>query len=446
MKKILILLLPIFFTACQKKIAGTSKPNPLITQAQTFFNGVLLQNLPLNSANFRANQVRVADWDQAKVLTLSVGPAVVAPLHFDSQLFVRTPLAPSSLLDLSLLTKLVIFRDSNGQFSYQVLTLIPDSNAIAGNNVFSGIVLSEDWSGNSLTNPERIGQPTISVTSPRPVVIDDMALTICTEIDGYNYSANDPDNGEAWEETICTIYGSGGDTGGGYTSFTGTDYSNVGGGGGGAAVSVQIAPPTNPIANIADYFKCFTNVGGNDHTYTATLAVEQPVPGSRAPWGLSGTGSSATHNPVNVGHTWLILTETTAYGSTTRNVGFYPASLVVPQYPTEQGVLNDDESVTYNIALTITVNNAQFYNILNFISQGNVPGYLYNINSNNCTTFTLNALVAGGINIPTIRGTWEDGSGDDPGDLGQDLRSMTLQSNMSLSTVSNFHPNLGSCN
>jgi hypothetical protein len=447
MKKTLILLLPICFIACQKKIAGTSQPNPLITQAQTFFNGVLSKKLPFNNANFRANQVRVCDWNQAKVLTLSVGPTVVVPIHFDSRLFLKTALAPANLLDLSLVTKLAIFRDSTGTFSYQVLTLIPDRNTIANNNGFSGIVLSEDWSGNSLTSPQRMGQPmSVSSTSPRPVIVDDMVISVCTEIDGYNYAVGDAENGEAWEETTCTLYSfGGGESGAGSSTLTGTDYSDVGGGGG-AAAGIRIPSPTNPIANIADYLKCFTNVGGNGHTYTATLAVEQPVPGSRTPWGLSGTGSSATGNPVNVGHTWLILTETTAYGSTSRNVGFYPGSLIVPQYPTAQGVLNDDESIAYNIALTITVTDAQFFNILNFVSQGNGSGWLYNLNTNNCTTFTLNALMAGGISIPTTRGIWTDGSGDDPGDLGQDLRSMPLQSNMSLTTVGNFHPNVGSCN
>jgi len=53
MKRTLILLLPICFVACQKKIAGTAQPNPLITQAQAYFNGVLSQNLPTNRANFR---------------------------------------------------------------------------------------------------------------------------------------------------------------------------------------------------------------------------------------------------------------------------------------------------------------------------------------------------------------------------------------------------------
>jgi len=448
MKKTLLLLLSICFITCQKKITGISQPNPLVTQAQAFFTGVISQKLPLNSANFRANQVRAADWDEAEVRSLSVGPAVVVPVSFQNKLFVATDLAGSYLFDLSRITKLVIFKNALGQYHYQVLTLIPDSSSILHPGTFTGIALTEDWSGNSLIGPQRIGQPlAASGTSQRPIVADEFAITTCDDISGYNYAVGDAANGEAWEETTCTTY----DIGGGgadasYSSVSSGDYSDVGGGGGGAASTIQIEPPTNPIGNIADYFKCFTNVGGSDHTYTATLAVEQPDPGSRTPWGLSGTGSSATGNPVNVGHTWLILTETTAYGSTTRNVGFYPTGLITPLYPSNQGELNDDEATTYNIALTITVNNAQFFNMLNFVSQGNNAGYMYDLNTNNCTTFTLNALRAGDIDISTKTGTWLNGGGDDPGDLGQDILSMPLSSNMSLQTVSNYHPNLGSCN
>jgi hypothetical protein len=198
MKRTFLFLLLLCFIGCQKKITSTSQPNPLIIQAQNFFSGILTQKSLPNSDNFRANQVRDAQWDQAEVLSLSIGPAVVVPINFENRLFVKTALASSNLLDLSLLTKLMLFRDTTGKFSYQILTLIPDSNNIANNNTFSGIVLSEDWSGNSLTSPVRIGQPLMaSGTSSRPVM-DDAGITVCTEIDGYNYSADDPEDGYAW--------------------------------------------------------------------------------------------------------------------------------------------------------------------------------------------------------------------------------------------------------
>jgi hypothetical protein len=450
MKRTFLFLLLLCFMACQKKIASTSQPNPPITQAHNFFSGLLAKKLSPNSENFRANQVRDPAWDQAKVLTLSIGPAVIVPVNFENRLFVRTTLAPSNLLDLSLLTKLVIFRDSTGQFSYQILTLIPDSNAIANNNIFSGIVLSEDWSGNSLTSPQRTGQPqTVSATSPRPIIADDFAISTCSDIDGYNYAVGDAENGETWEETSCTLYSFGGESDGSYSSFTGTDYSDVGGGGGGAASTIQIAPPTNHIASVADYFNCFTNVGGSDHTYTVTLAVQQPVPGTRDTWTIASggpTGSTQASNIFNVGHTFLILSET--YGNTTitRNIGFYPTLTVRPSSPSSGGEFSDDENHQYNISGSYTVNNAQFYDMLNFIISVNNSSYLYNLNSNNCSTFAINTFAQAGINLPRTVGTWPGGSGNDPGDLGEDIRTGNIP-NMSVSTApSANHGNVGECN
>lgn len=447
MKKTLVLLLPICFIACQKKIATTSQPNPLIIQAQTFFNGVLSQKLPANSANFRANQVRAADWDQAVVKNLSVGPAVEVPIHFEKKLYVNTNLAAAWLLDLSQVTKLVLYRDSSG-FHYQVLTLIPDSNAIANNNVFSGIVLSEDYSGNSLTSPQRIRQPqTLSATSQRPIIADEMALTICTEIDGYNYAADDPDDGEAWEETICNTYGVGGDQGAGYSSFTGTDYSDVGGGGGGAAYSIQIAPPNNIISSLSNYFSCFTNVGGSDHSYSVSVCIDQPQPGSRTPWVLQNAAdASADGNPINIGHTFLILTE--SYGTTviTRNIGFYPATKVYPfsqSTETAAGVYNNDQSHEYNISGTMNLTNAQFFQILNYCTDNSAMNY--NLNTNNCTTFVLNAVAQTGINLPRTAGAWPGGSGDDPGDLGEDIRAGNIPGMTVNTSPPGNHMNVGIC-
>ena len=110
--------------------------------------------------------------------------------------------------------------------------------------------------------------------------------------------------------------------------------------------------------------------------------------------------------------------------------------------------MNDDDLHSYNISGSFSVNNAQFFNILNFVSQGNTPGYLYNLNTNNCTTFVINAMGQAGITLPRTIGTWYDGSGDDPGDLGEDIRKnnitgMTVNPN---GGSGNSHLNAGQCN
>ena len=450
MKRTFLFLLLLCFMACQKRIASTTQPNPFIVQAQTFFNGVLSQKLPPVRANFRANQVRVPDWDQAVVKNISVGPAVEVPIHFEKRLYVTTALAGAYLLDISQLTKLVLYRDTSG-FHYQVLTFIPDSNAIVNASVFTGFLLSEDWSGNSLASPERVNQSlTASDTSSRPVIDDATAITACTEIDGYNYSADDPDDGYAWSESSCTTYSFEAESGGGYSGFTGADASELGGGSGGAAAyTVQVAPPGNHIASVTQYFDCFTNVGGSDHTYTVTLAIDQPVPGTRDPWTTTSggpTGSTQASNFIDVGHTFLILTE--SYGNTTitRNIGFYPSTVVRPGNLSSPGEFSDDELHPYNISGSYTLNNAQFYDMLNFIISVNNSSYLYNLNSNNCSTFAINTFAQAGINLPRTVGTWPGGSGDDPGDLGEDIRTGNIP-NMSVNTAPPVnHSNVGQCN
>ncbi|HEY5391842.1 MAG TPA: hypothetical protein VIJ57_06995, partial [Hanamia sp.] len=150
-------------------------------------------------------------------------------------------------------------------------------------------------------------------------------------------------------------------------------------------------------------------------------------------------------NPVNVGHTFLILTEISPTETTTRNVGFYPQNSVNPSSPIDEGQLNNNEQHPYNISLTIDINNSQFFNILNFISQVASSNQNYDLNNYNCTSFSIRASLAGDINLPSTIGTWTGGSGNDPGDLGEDIRSMPLQSNMTRSTTEIDHPNLGNC-
>ena len=212
--------------------------------------------------------------------------------------------------------------------------------------------------------------------------------------------------------------------------------------------SLNLIIGPNAIGNINDYFKCFTNVSGSINKYDVTVCVDQPTPGTRNAWTFSSYGihnSSSGANPVNVGHTFLILTEATPTGTITRNVGFYPQNNVNPHSPIDKGQLNNNEQHPYDISLTIDVNNSQFFNILSFISQVGSSNQNYDLNGYNCTTFSIRASLAGDIDLPSTIGRWTGGTGNDPGDLGEDIRSMPLQSNMTRSTTESDHPNLGNC-
>lgn len=221
-----------------------------------------------------------------------------------------------------------------------------------------------------------------------------------------------------------------------------------GSGGSNNSYSLNLLSGHSAIGDIQDYFKCFTNVAGSSNKYRVTICVDQPNPGTRTAWNLSSTGvggSSSGANPVNVGHTFLILTEETPTGTITRNVGFYPQDYVSPASPVDKGVLNNNEQHLYNIALTVDVNSSQFFNVQNFISQVKSSGQNYDLDNYNCTSFGIKALMAGDVYLNSTIGSWPGGSGNNPGDLGEDIRTMTLNSNMIRSTMQYSHPNEGNC-
>jgi hypothetical protein len=444
----------LLFSACNKnesKIAYNPDLN-LIKEANAYFDkSVSLLGDHPNPNNYRACQPKSVNWDLASVYHTTEGDIVVSPVHYRNNLFVASSTSPGLAYGLNSLTSLAVIYDTNHLFRAAVITFIPDSATNAGKT--SGTFLVEDWQGNSLDrpfhlNPQAGSNPGISQNQQSKQVATLQSVQVCNEIDGYNYSPDDPDGGVAWSETSCTTYSFAPSQ-----SSLGISTPNLANLLGNKAVSFQIVvdPPHNTIANIAQYFQCFTNGSAPDHTYSVQVCVDQPEPGTRDPWGLTPggiSGSSAAGNVVNTGHTFLVLSENSQGTIISRNVGFYPSGMVVPTSSGaySQGVLSDDETHSYNVSLTIDVTGTQFFSILNYVALGNNPGFDYNLNTNNCSTFAINAMAAGGVTLPSTHGTWPGGSGDDPGDLGEDILGMSMAPNMSLSTADISHPNIGTCN
>jgi hypothetical protein len=419
----------------------------LIAAARAYIDSISTHGYP---PNYRAAQPKTIRWDMAQVVPVGKSKGILMPILFDNALLVKANFAGDQLFHLDYLTQLLFYKDSAGNNTARVITAFPDSNYFKDpTHPFTGIKFVEDWLGHSIEKLLYTPDGKIKRYTPNNKQPDLLAvIQTCYTITGYNYSP-ELDETEYWTEpggcsTEFIDDGSGEGAGGAAGS------SGSGGGSSSAVALVTVLPGNSVIKSIKNYFQCFTNVGGNDHTYTVTVCVDQPDPNTRTPWTTSGngsSGSSAGGNPVYAGHVFLLLSE--AYGGTTitRNVGFYPGTNVNPADVTSQGSLNDDETHAYNISGSFTVDDAQFFNILNFVSQGNNTGYLYNLNTNNCTTFAINAVAQAGITLPQTIGTWLGGAGDDPGDLGQDLRTnnipgMTL--NLSGGTFSS-HPNATQC-
>lgn len=448
------LLLPailLFCVTCNKHLSDPATvKTDLISAARSYVDSLSTNGHPVN---YRAAQPKTIRWDLAQVVPIGQSKGILVPIVFDNALLMKANFVGDPLFHLNYLTQLLFYKDSTGTNTARVITGFPDSNYFKDpTRPFTGIKFIEDWLGNPIQKLLYAPDGKIRRYTPNNKQPDELAIIqTCYIINGYNYSP-ELNETESWSESAgCStdFIDVGSDGGGGGAPASG---GSGGGGSSGTLAIVTVLPGNSVIQSIKTYFQCFTNVGGSDHTYTVTVCVDEPDPGTRTPWAIAENGSSSSSsagdNPVDVGHTFLILTETYGSTTTTRNVGFYPIGNVNPSSVTSQGSLNDDETHVYNISGSFNVNNAQFFNILNFVSQGNNSGYLYNLNTNNCTTFVINAVAQADINLPRTIGTWLGGAGNDPGDLGEDLRENNIPG-MSLNLTGgsdNSHYNAGQCN
>jgi hypothetical protein len=457
-----VTVLLILFSGCKKNTcSGPAVINPSIVTARNYFEKYI-QPLAYLSSSPRFIASRKADWGRASVITCSSTKAVIVPVLYLQAFYIRSTVDVKRFYYSNEITWLCMYTDPAGKYHTEQVAFFPDSN-YKKNGKFTGLISIDSWQGVALKKyilegNNSIYQWTGDTTTPKNGSIKEngtaanMAIVTqtCYTIEEYIYAADDPDNGTYKEEPAGCSYSITGDNDGS-DGLMGADYGSVTGGGGSIspANSFTVLNGNNIIGNIIDYNKCFTNIAGSGNTYSVTVCVDQPEPGSREPWVVSGggtAGSSSGANPADVGHTFLIFTQKTGTGIITRNIGFYPGSSVNPWSPSSQGQLNNDAGHGYNVSLTVTVNNSQFFNMLNYVAQGNNAGYQYNLNSNNCTSFTLHTLSAGNVTLPSTIGSWPNGSGNDPGDLGQDIQAMSLTSGMTRSNTENAHPNTGNCN
>lgn len=483
---IIIFVLAIFYSGCKKDESTIQTiEETQIQSAKHYFNKDIAGNaasyliptgdIGFNQKNPRKQLARKPLWEKASLIKLSFGMAVIVPVRYDNPFIIKSNFGGNKFYNINDLTKLLIYQDKDQRYHAELITSIPDSNYTSLQlEAFKGLISVEDWWGNSISKYkyERNGiikkfnasikdssassvETQVSISkNQRTISGQSNNITICYEISGYNYSVNDPGNGYYWSESLgCETYYANTDSG--YVAnneyINGTNYGNVSTGGYGSspmlpASQILVYSGDNIIGDIKDYNKCFTNIPGNDYSYEVTLCVTQPVAGTREAWAFSSlNGSSANGSPVFVGHTFLMLTQRTPTQTITRNVGFYPKTSITPYSPTVQGQLNNDEIHDYNVSATIKMTGSQFTDILSYVSQGNNLGYMYDLNTNNCTTFALNALSSVGFYMPRTNGVWQNGGGVNPGDLGEDIRNMVSTSNLTIKTHFAWHYNQGKC-
>lgn len=193
---------------------------------------------------------------------------------------------------------------------------------------------------------------------------------------------------------------------------------------------LEINTPLNRINNINDYLKCF-NLG---QSASFTIYVDQPTPNSNKAW------SGSPLDP-NVGHTFIAIRQ----GGIRRVLGYYPASAVDISDPSSPGSFENDSSHEYDVALSVNITPSQLLSLINYIKSK--ESSIYNLNTFNCSDFGMGASTIIGMPLGSAYGSWGVGAGDNPGQLGQNIRNMPTPSGATkVTTTGVAASNTGTCN
>lgn len=152
--------------------------------------------------------------------------------------------------------------------------------------------------------------------------------------------------------------------------------------------------------------------------------VQQPVPGTR---------TVSTNAGTNYGHSFIGLRDT-ATGAEHR-FGFYPKNkmdLIGDRSKSVPGTIKNDDKSDWTVKSTYTISDEKFKAVAADINSQIQNAEQYNMQSNNCATWTVNEAGVAGVDLPQTLGSEDGQKALDPGDLGQDLRDRGAQVNPSL--------------
>ncbi|MEX8549318.1 MAG: hypothetical protein V5804_17085 [Mucilaginibacter sp.] len=477
----LVLLLAAFtINSCRKESTQTdptaSEDAKLIADAKTYFesSGLKTGSVKANALNAYKTPIQLLtktiNWDSAYTQTISTGKIVVLPVHYKENSYMKVGV---NELPLSSLTRLFIYKNKKGVMCTEVVTRIPDTTCLNNrgrDRPFSGIINVWDWHGNfikgySIKNgtEKHLGAPDYTANSSSPLkamnlktdAYDEICVTepygVCVSVDG-GLTWYCHDQGYYLQCTISWIdFGDG--TGSGPT---GVDYSGGGGGSVGSSSptlsSTDIANSTyvndgKPTIDPVKYFNCF-NDGKTASQYKMTLYVNQPSPGTNAPYAIATYAQGHWELPdgkwFDVGHTFVGFEKINTDGtSVTQVMGFYPGGNGIYS----KGVIKDDSNHPYDVSYTSSVNASQFNAALQLVvDNGNLAQYQLSVNSilgineYNCTDAAIHWMWQANVNVPN--GAPNGSLNTSPGQYGQDLLSMP-----GVSTTSSQAPSShGACN
>ncbi len=150
----LIIILSI--NSCKKEDSDLKQnTTDLITNAkQAFIDQIAInQNYQLLSSNskksFRHSLAKSPDWKNAAIKTLRKGKAVMVPIEYEKDIFLKVGDIKNSYQSLKTLSYLLIYDNKEKAKRIEWVTLIPDNVSESNKGTkFTGKVIIEDWAGN----------------------------------------------------------------------------------------------------------------------------------------------------------------------------------------------------------------------------------------------------------------------------------------------------------
>ncbi|MFM6954438.1 MAG: hypothetical protein ACKOWL_05580 [Sphingobacteriaceae bacterium] len=226
-----------FLSTCQKEIVS---PQKNVAEAQHYFERQVLSDTSqkVSDNNPRHTVAKEPFWAEAKIENMPFGEAVVVPLVYTQAISLQTEIGPIPLSELSYL---LIYKDAQKHYHAEVVTKLPEKNYRPNyknpNSPFKGVILVEDWWGNTIRNiglgiagPENLLGYVIPQAKGQKPPTGNMMLE---EQHCYN---------QVWEITICGGGAEGCTTHNEIDQVCFTMYTDTGNGGGGGIGSGYPSP------------------------------------------------------------------------------------------------------------------------------------------------------------------------------------------------------------